>query len=122
MRELTKFEKLYMYVMQGARSKEDCANTLGVTTKTVENIVAKYSDIIYYNKQHHKYSLVGYITHRIPPILLYYITRSKMKELNLPISHSLTLNISDTPIPVSELEGSWMMEIIKYTQKQDATQ
>jgi len=119
MRELTKFEKLYIYIMTKSRTKDDCASYLGLTTKSIENIVNKYSDIIYYNKKHHKYSLVGYITHRVPPILLYFITRDKMKQAGLPISNSLTLDISNTPIEVSKLEGAWLSEIVQYTQKHD---
>ena len=119
MRELTKFEKLYLYIMQKPRTKNDCASHLGVTTRTIENIVKKYNDILYYNKEHHKFSLIGYLTVRVPPVLLYWIARDELKKLNLPISHSLTLNISDVPVHVNELGGSWLPKIIEYTQKQD---
>ena len=117
MRELTKFENLYLHVMLKPRTKNECANHLGVTTKTIENIVNKYNDILYYNKQHHKYALVGFLTVRIPPILLYWIARDELKKLGLPISNSLTLDISDTPVDVNELKGSWLPKIIEYTQK-----
>jgi len=119
MRELTKFEKLYLYIIQKPRTKDACANYLGATTRTIENIVNKYNDILYYNKKHHKYSLVGYLTVRVPPVLLYWIARDELEKLGLPVSHSLVLDISDVPIYVNELEGSWLPKIIEYTQQRD---
>ncbi len=117
MRKLTKFEKLYIFILQSPRTKDECSQHLDVTTKTIENIVKKYADIIRYEKKIHKYHLAGYITHRIPPVLLYFIAKEEMEAIGLPMPDDLVKDISDTPVYVQDLEGKWMMKIIQYTQK-----